>query len=397
MLCKWCGMNSATTDQCSWCHHPFSTGASESAASESAAVRPEDNPNAPAEDAPVGLAAGSPRRPAPPAPPARRPIAQGARLPEPIMASDQSNRDSARRLPAPAILPPSGRGKIAPAAPSAPRLQTAPAPILAAPSSAQPSASLPPSFAPTPAAASAPATPAEPAKIPAPEFAGLAQGVAAPRAAPSEASAALGAGTAADTASKYYPGQTTGASPADTPAPDSTKAASKELEIEWDGPETTMTTLVIRYLLAFMGILAISALLAHAYNGYYVAVMLVSLFCSGMLLPIMNVVPKQRDDSDDVIIYGILILIFGPAISLIIYAVIGLLKRSVNPALVGCLIVSVLTSIVIALSASPTVISLGPPWVQPHAFDLGALFINWSAFAALAGWFGANIFHRFDE
>ncbi|HLJ53518.1 MAG TPA: hypothetical protein VKT77_00680, partial [Chthonomonadaceae bacterium] len=23
MLCKWCGMESATTDKCSWCYRPF--------------------------------------------------------------------------------------------------------------------------------------------------------------------------------------------------------------------------------------------------------------------------------------------------------------------------------------------------------------------------------------
>src|SRR5947209_428777 len=25
MFCKWCGMESVTTDQCSWCHRVFST------------------------------------------------------------------------------------------------------------------------------------------------------------------------------------------------------------------------------------------------------------------------------------------------------------------------------------------------------------------------------------
>jgi len=110
----------------------------------------------------------------------------------------------------------------------------------------------------------------------------------------------------------------------------------------------------------------------------------------------MDVVPKQRDDSDDIRVFAGLVMLFGPAIGLIVYLVIGLMKQSVNPAIVGCFVVSSVLQVAVYLAASPTVLLFGPPWVQT-GFDLRTLFINWCALASLVGWASANVFHRFDE
>jgi hypothetical protein len=203
--------------------------------------------------------------------------------------------------------------------------------------------------------------------------------------------------------SKYYAGQVVdavsgthydAASGRPTESPHLRK--EPELEIEWD-PVTSMATLVARYLCALIGIVALTCLIAHAYKEYYIVALVASMFGAGLLLPIMEVVPKQRDDSDDIWIFVGLTMVFGPAIGLIIYGVIGLLRQSANPAVVGCFIVTIVLQLAVYLAASPTRILFGPPWVQTSGFDVLVLLVNWSGVAALAGWASANVFHRFDE
>jgi len=231
---------------------------------------------------------------------------------------------------------------------------------------------------------------------------GLADGMSAPRShvpAESHLPAMNAVGTEQ---SKYYPGKVVDATAGthyDAVTGRAVDASGQrngsEIEIEWE-PVISMPTLVMRYLCAFAGVIGITCLLAHAYKEYYVLTLLGALFCSGVLLPVMDVVPKQRDDSDDIWIFAGLVMLFGPAIGLIIYMVIGLMKQSVNPAVVGCFIVSSLLQVAVYLAASPTVLLFGPPWVQT-GFDLRTLFINWCSLASLAGWASANVFHRFDE
>lgn len=239
--------------------------------------------------------------------------------------------------------------------------------------------------------------------MPAMESGGLADGMSAPKsfAQPAELRAPA-LNTIHAEQSKYYTGQMVdptsgthydGATGRPTSAAPVTKAG--DIELVWDDA-IPMTTLVARYLCALAGIVGITCLLAHAYKEYYVITLLAALFVAGVLLPIMNVVPKQRDDSDDVWIFALLIMVMGPSIGLIIYAVIGLLRQSANPAVIGCFVVSIVIQLAVYLSAFPTLLVFGPPWVQ-QGFDVRPLLLNWAAFAALAGWASANVFHRFDE
>ena len=70
-----------------------------------------------------------------------------------------------------------------------------------------------------------------------------------------------------------------------------------------------------------------------------------------MLMPVMRVVPWQDEDSDDVLIYLLLTLIFGPAISLVVYGVLAAMRQSFNPAVFGMLGVTLLARVVTALAA----------------------------------------------
>jgi len=239
--------------------------------------------------------------------------------------------------------------------------------------------------------------------MPVAEPGGLADGMAAQRRVSAAEMHLPSMGVAGAEQSKYYAGQVVDATSgthydAATGRPTESPHLRKEpeLEIEWE-PVTSMATLVARYLCALAGIVALTCLLAHAYREYYVLTLIASMFGAGLLLPIMNVVPKQRDDSDDVWIFMGVTMVFGPAIGLIIYAVIGLLRQSANPAVVGCFIVSIVLQLAVYLAASPTLLLFGPPWVQTAGFDVRVLLVNWCSVAALVGWASANVFHRFDE
>lgn len=458
MLCKWCGMESVTTDQCSWCHRALSTtteGSSTAPAPATAATRSRPpvslrrasaplaggDSHAEMDDSPLNQGSDtiiaptrSAKVPAPPAPPpSARPAANadankpalpiiglkrggakgGTHIPAPSMppvrASGKSSLPSAapvplqRHVPAPAILPGSMQNRAGGVMPKSPHV---PAPLMAP--------------VPTKAGAKTAAAPSRAAALadaaPEAEAGGLADGVSAPRVTPAQAAAEMhvpAMGTFTPAQSKYYPGQvidpTSGThydadsgkptlTPTVTQKPKSKKqAAEGDVELHWDSPVSDYMALLTRFLLAFAGILAVAGLLVHAYPAYYVLPLLAALFFAGLLMPIMGVVPKQRDDSDDVWIFAGLMLIFGPAIGLVIYGVIGILRQSVNHAIMGCFVVSVLTQLVIYFTAGQTHLLFGPPWVQVSGFDLRTLFINWAGFVAMAGWFSANMFHKFDE
>jgi hypothetical protein len=307
-----------------------------------------------------------------------------------------------RHVPAPAILPISHQNRAGGAVPKSPYVGSGPA-VAPLPRPAVPAMPARQTYV-GPAVTGIQAHAANIAHgMPMAEPGGLAEGMAAPRSLIGAAELrAPSLSAIATEQSKYYPGQVVDAASgthydaaSGRPTGAAPVAKNGDVEIEWD-TVTPMSTLVARYLFALTGVLALTCLLAHAYREYYVLTLLGAMFVSGVLLPIMDVVPKQRDDSDDVWVFLGLVMVFGPAIGLIMYAVVGLLRQSANPAIVGCFVVSILAQIAVYLAASPTLLVFGPPWVQ-QGFDLRVLFVNWCSVASLAGWASANVFHRFDE
>ncbi|HLJ55415.1 MAG TPA: hypothetical protein VKT77_10275, partial [Chthonomonadaceae bacterium] len=381
---------------------------------------------------PDSAPASRPHVPAPGVPQTARPTAPAAVAARSPAAAPQPGMPVLRNpAPAPAPSMPPVRSATPSAAPAAPTLRNAPAtprPVVTAetPQTANRARPLAPgvgSAQPQSAPATSVPRPQPPPEsrtagfsaqsgarghaaslahgMPAAEPGGLADGMSAPRsyAMESHLPAMEAVGTEQ---SKYYPGKVVDATAgthydsASGRAVDSSRSQREaDIQFDWD-PAVSMPTLVARYLFAFAGVVCLTALIAHAYRGYYPIILLAAMFVAGLLLPVMYVVPKQRDDSDDVWVFAGLIMIFGPAIGLIVYSVIGVLKQSVNPAVVGCFAVSIVLQLTVFLAASPTLLLLGPPWVQT-GFDLTTLFVNWSAVASLVGWASANIFHAFDE
>ena len=487
MFCKWCGMESVTATQCSWCHHGLSSGQTEGNAEadvpapaaakthappvslRQSARPPDPEPVPDAEDiplaaktaAPPGTAQTQESSPSYPAPGktsatedelsharpiigVRRPGARpGSRLPAPSMPPIRTSTDPSARpavgsgaaprphLPAPGIpavmMNRAGGAAGRLPAPSLPGVVRRPAAGVPAVKGEAPPTKAPSSRPAVPAAlASARTTAPMTDFMPAAEPGGLADGVSAPASA-AQISAEMhvpAMGTFTPARSKYYPGTvvdpTSGthydaesgkpvATPVAKPASSRTtkKTPDPDVEIVWDKPPTTMSSVVVRYLAAYVGLLIVGGLTAYFLPGYYAVPLVLIQFLGGLLLPIMGVAPWQRDDSDDVPGLILLILVFGPVIGLIIYGVMGLLRRDANPAVVGCLIVSTLAFLTIKLPLDhnlithvQTLLQVTPPWLQQQVgqpFEIKTLFVNWSALLAMAGWYTANVFHKLDE
>ena len=440
MVCKWCNMESATPDRCSWCNgvleaeRPAEAAAetgNEATAGEAPAESADSRPNAARfhTPAPPIPAAGFNRMPAPPVPP--RPPQQEAPpadSPAPFMAG-RSEPEPLTGLSAPNFMPPPSETRSAFAA--EPTRRDAPeeeSPLvgLNAPQNAPADApartttglhfSQAPDTEEIPAiglnnpvglnnpAAEPPALtlsrlPAEPA-----EEVGLAAGVAKPVERPAAGTVdleALKATAPAGRMSKYYEGktveETTGIGANEPVAPRETPRSTKpeRIELEFDKPETPAATLWLRFAGAYAGVLLVAGVLAFATKSMLLPIVLAN-FAGGMLLPLLRVAPWQDEDSDDAIFLFLLTLIFGPLVSLVVYGVVGVIKQMANPAVWGCFLVGAVTRVVVeAASGNPILQPLTPLQLRP--FALLPLITQWGSLFGLAGWFVANTFHKLDE
>ncbi len=156
-----------------------------------------------------------------------------------------------------------------------------------------------------------------------------------------------------------------------------------------------------RYLAAFLVILMIGGALAYLGKQYYVVPLLLVQFFGGLLLPVMRVVAWAEEDSDDVGWFLALTLMFGPMIALAAYAIVGVMRQSLNPAVLLCLVIALLTRITMESAAGHFHISelstLGLIKTGLGMDLIKLLLLNWSGFLALAGWYSASVFHKLDE
>lgn len=168
MFCKWCGMESVTTDQCSWCHRPFTTATE---ASDAAKTAPADTGEEPEETSPLAaqVMAASPSAPIA----ANAQDTEAAEIIAPwdnaaVSAPETEAASAPSPSPAPVIgvrRPGQGRsGAHVPAPAMPPR---APAPASAAPPASTQAGQAPAARAHAPAPAGTPAiTPRRPSEAP---------------------------------------------------------------------------------------------------------------------------------------------------------------------------------------------------------------------------------------
>jgi hypothetical protein len=247
------------------------------------------------------------------------------------------------------------------------------------------------------------------------ETGGLADGIAAGRHPPVRPTGIPAMGTFTAANSKYYTGQVidplsgthydsaTGQATSVTP-----QQKGADIVFQWDDPVST-PRLIGRFALAFVGILAIMGTLVHFLPDYAAFPLVVALFGAGLLLPVMRAVPFQSDDSDDLVWFLLLTLLFGPGIGLLIYSVKAALLRDMNIAVLGLLAVSFLGYLVFQMAApiaplTPdtgegifSIMKLAPPWTQAGRYGYAAMLYNWAGMFAMAGWFLGNVFRKLDE
>lgn len=216
--------------------------------------------------------------------------------------------------------------------------------------------------------------------------------------------------------SKYYDGQvvdaisgmqydaSTGKVTSAPPIPGST---GPPIIFHWDEPQDDIGPLLLKFLLTFAGILLVCGLTAGFLPDAFVAPLCIATFLGGMLLPVFRLIPWQDEDSDDAVFLLVLLLVFGPAIGLVCYGVICLIRQDANVSVIACLAVAFATRVIIELSAQHgfSMVMLSPPWVTPPAGPtpeqttslVANIFTSWTSLLAMVGWYVANIFHKADE
>ena len=395
MFCKWCGMDSATTDRCSWCSgvlaaetkgtEPETPGVLQSASGtleENARTENAIGGSQPVKRVPAPPVGGMRRTPAPPVPP-------------------RSLRTETPQTPDP---PPF----------AAPLAGFAPESAVSEPTAAfmAPLVTETPTAASEPTVTGSPEPFAEPGAEPEEEVGGLAAGQAKPveKATVPTAESQMFSANAGAPMSKYYPGktieETTGIGANDYIPPPAPEVAAKpkytkkktepDLHIEWEQPEVSSAAVWGKFAAALAGILAVSGALALATRPSILIPLLIANFAGSIMIPVLRVGPWQDEESEDSIFLFILTLIFGPFISLTIYGVMSAVKQMTNPAVLGIMIVAAVTRVALGAISGPFTISMMTPF-QAGRFDPVLLLLQWGGLAGMAGWVFANFFHKLHE
>lgn len=253
------------------------------------------------------------------------------------------------------------------------------------------------------------------------ESVGLAHGVSAsnrpviPSVADLHIQAALSS-TSGLVQSKYYQGQVVdatsqmmydSASGRVTSAPPIPGSTGPPIIFHWDEPQDDIGPLLLKFVASFVGILVVCGVTAGFLPDAYVAPLCIATFLGGMLLPVFRLIPWQDEDSDDAIYLLMLLLIFGPAIGIVIYGAICLLRQEANISVIACLVVAFVTRVIMELSAQHgfSMVMLNPPWVAPPSAAaaeqtsslVSTIFTSWTSLLAMVGWYVANVFHKADE
>lgn len=463
MFCKWCGMESMTTDQCSWCHHSLTTTAAEETPSRAESETVEE-PAAPAafaeaelelhadhEESPLaaGLVAPKdqpkPNAPTPPPPIAPLPATAaqetasrpaigvrrpgGARtipaVPPPRASAAGGNRAGSHTPPPAMPMPSRSSASVSRQTVPAASANTATAPTMTVrPPEVSgnktgrlvvPSALLGGAKAAIPETVSAPALhTASSARVGQPIVEGEAGGLADGFSAPSRTSETANVpqlGTFTPAKSKYYSGQVldpvsgthydadTGKPITATSAETTTAGKTDKVVLHWDAPEKehSMAAVVGKFLGIFGVILIVGAIFAALAPAGMLAPLLIANFAGGLLLPVLGVVPWQDEDSDDAMLMFVLMLLFGPVVAFFIYGVLTMVRQTGNAAVVGVLAVAALSNVVIRFAAHDLHRFSDLMPFQSGSYSVSLMFLSWAGLLAMAGWFFANVFHKFDE
>ena len=420
MICKFCGMDSATPDVCSWCGKSLTApepkplpGGDVSATGETPSLAAEAPARSGAEGAaslslpitsapapPAALTGGSPSSSAPSAVPARK---FAPAIPPP---SSQSRL----RTPSPSTPAPATHTAAAPSAPLTGAVvgDTAPFSLTGEPMSAAMPDTLIGSVPPL-AASSAPSV--------TPSLLEQADALATPAASATESIATRPLQTqplplpqtSSDTAigtgvSPAWTSNAPSVAPSAATMPDAAqRKAAVDADLMDSGPSPM--SLLLRYLGVFALILVVMGILSLIAKSLYVVPMVIAMFAGALLLPVMRVTPWADEDSDDLVWFVLLTLLFGPLVALVIYGTVAAIRQEFNASILGCLAVAALARIVgeVATGGTPIIrqlFAVTSPFTTFRHIDarlVEVLLLDWAGFVALAGWYAASAFHKEDE
>ncbi len=153
-----------------------------------------------------------------------------------------------------------------------------------------------------------------------------------------------------------------------------------------------LLTRSIQYLGCLVVIVILSLLVLRQLPSTYLFVMGAANFASCILMPLIGVAPFGEDDSEDIALGLGLFLIMGPLAGGIIYSVIGMIKQSVNPAIIGVL----LTYLIIRLNLD-VFLHRSLEFMLPWQGGIAEYAPQALVLAGIAGWYAAGVFHKHDE
>lgn len=147
---------------------------------------------------------------------------------------------------------------------------------------------------------------------------------------------------------------------------------------------------------AFVVLLAVVYGLGSAIGGsvgMFFAILGIASFLAGMSLPLFRVAPFEKDDPEDVGWALGLTVLFGPFAGTMGYGVLGVVRQSANPAIIGVFVTSLLLRGVLDLATGHS-LSKMVPFAEMSGLILGAQVMP---LVTLAGWYAAEMFHPADE
>lgn len=153
-----------------------------------------------------------------------------------------------------------------------------------------------------------------------------------------------------------------------------------------------LLTRSLQYLGCVATIVVLSILVLRDLPSSYLITMGVANFASCILMPLIGVAPFGEDDSEDFALGLGLFLIMGPLVGGIIYSVIGMIKQSANPGIIGVFLTYLIIRLNLDLFLHKSLQMMLPLQGGVAGYAPQALIL-----AGIAGWYAAGIYHKHDE
>ncbi len=166
------------------------------------------------------------------------------------------------------------------------------------------------------------------------------------------------------------------------------------------------------YVGALVPMLLVLAAVSHLVPSIYVIAWIAAQFAGGLLLPLLRVTPFSDEDSDDIAIAIVLTILFGPAVGLLIYFFVGMLKQNINASVAGCLLVATLCRVTVDMAIPHAgsanivhVLLYTMPFTPIHNAEhlalgwnlIRTLLLDWMSLVTLLGWISAVMFRKLDQ